>query len=97
MVAGTDVPSLPGNSWPRSCKAAGAVFGLSGHVWEVSMEANKSCLERAFEIARSGRAPNFPFLVKQLKSEGYGQDQVQGPALKKQLNALIEKARTENL
>ncbi|MBL8902716.1 MAG: hypothetical protein JNK83_05440, partial [Rhizobiales bacterium] len=56
------------------------------------MEANKSCLERAFEIARSGRVPNFPFLVKQLKSEGYGQDQVQGPALKKQLNALIEKA-----
>ena len=61
------------------------------------MEANKSCLERAFEIARSGRAPNFPFLVKQLKSEGYGQDQVQGPALKKQLNALIEKARAENI
>jgi len=58
------------------------------------MEANKSCLERAFEIARSGRAPNFLYLVKQLKSEGYGQDQIYGPALKKQLNDLIEKAKS---
>ena len=58
------------------------------------MEANKSCLERAFETARSGRVPNFPFLVKQLKSEGYGQDQVQGPALKKQLNAADRKGQS---
>lgn len=57
------------------------------------MEANKSCLERAFEIARSGLAPNFVHLLKQLKSEGYGQDQIYGPALKKQLNELIEKAK----
>jgi hypothetical protein len=82
--------------WARNVSSSDA-FGLRSDVWEVSMEANKSCLERAFEIARSGRAPNFPFLIKQLKSEGYGQDQVQGPALKKQLNALIEKARAENI
>jgi hypothetical protein len=82
--------------WARNVSSSDA-FGLRSDVWEVSMEANKSCLERAFEIARSGRVPNFPFLVKQLKSEGYGQDQVQGPALKKQLNALIEKARAENI
>jgi hypothetical protein len=57
------------------------------------MEANKSCLERAFEIAGSGRVPSFPYLVKQLKSEGYSQEQVQGPALKKQLNEIIEKSK----
>ena len=57
------------------------------------MEANKSCLERAFEIARSGRVPNLPYLLNQLKAEGYGHDHIQGPVLKKQLNELIEKAK----
>jgi len=57
------------------------------------MEANKSCLERAFEIARSGRAPNLLYLLNQLKSEGYGKDQIYGPVLKKQLSDLIEKAK----
>lgn len=57
------------------------------------MEANKSCLERAFEIARSGRTPNLLYLLNQLKSEGYGPDHIQGPVLKKQLSELIEKAK----
>ncbi len=57
------------------------------------MEANKSCLERAFEIARSGKASNLPYLLNQLKSEGYGQEQIYGPALRKQLTALIEEAK----
>jgi hypothetical protein len=57
------------------------------------MEANKSCLERAFEIARSGRAPNLPFLLGKLKSEGYPPDQIYGPVLKKQLSDIIEKAK----
>jgi hypothetical protein len=61
--------------------------------WEVSMEANKSCLERAFEIARSGKVPNLLYLLNQLKSEGYGHDQIYGPVLKKQLSDLIEKAK----
>ena len=57
------------------------------------MEANKSAIERAFEIARSGRAPSLAFLLTQLKSEGYGQDQIYGPVLRKQLNDLIEKSK----
>jgi hypothetical protein len=74
-------------------KGCGAVFGLCSDAWEVCMEANKSCLERAFEIARSGRAPNFLYLLNKLKSEGYGHDQIYGPVLKKQLSDLIEKAK----
>ena len=74
-------------------KGCGAIFGLRSDAWEVSMEANKSCLERAFEIARSGRAPNLLYLLNQLKSEGYSPGQVYGPVLKKQLSDLIEKAK----
>ena len=75
-------------------KGCGAVFGLCSDAWEVKMEANKSCLERAFEIARSGRTPNLLYLLNQLKAEGYGQDQIYGPVLKKQLSDLIENAKT---
>ena len=57
------------------------------------MEANKSCLERAFEIARSGRASNLLYLLNQLKSVGYSQDEIYGPVLKKHLSDLIEKAK----
>lgn len=74
-------------------KGCGAVFGVCIDAREVSMEANKSCIERAFEIARTGRAPNLLHLLNQLKSEGYGQDQIYGPVLKKQLSDLIEKAK----
>ena len=74
-------------------KGCGAYFGVGSDAAEASMEAKKSCLERAFEIARSGRAPNLPYLLNQLKAEGYGPDQIYGPVLKKQLSDLIEKAK----
>ena len=56
------------------------------------MEANKTSLERAFELARSGKVPSLQILQKRLASEGYTKSQIEGRVLKKQLNAIIEKA-----
>jgi hypothetical protein len=56
------------------------------------MDANKSAIERAFELARSGRFETTTSIRSQLTHEGYSNDQVFGPALLKQLRALISEA-----
>ena len=56
------------------------------------MEANRTSLERAFELARSGKVPSLQILQQRLTSEGYTNSQIEGPVLKKQLIAIIEKA-----
>jgi len=48
-----------------------------------------TALERAFHLARSGQAATFSEIVNTLKREGYYLDQLQGPALKRQLVDLI--------
>jgi hypothetical protein len=57
------------------------------------METRKTALQRAFELAQTGKCLNVLEIIKPLKAERYDADQVEGPALKKQLFQLIEKSR----
>jgi hypothetical protein len=52
-------------------------------------------LERAFELARSGRCGCVEDIRRRLKAEGYFAAQVTGKALGRQLIALIKAARPE--
>ncbi len=47
-------------------------------------------LERAFEIARSGKANTTSDIRKVLKSEGYSEDGLYGPFLLRQLRILMK-------
>jgi hypothetical protein len=49
-------------------------------------------LERAFQLARSGRCGRVEDLRRQLRKEGYSVDRLTGRTLVKQLQALIEAA-----
>jgi hypothetical protein len=55
----------------------------------MAMEARKSALERAFEIARLGQCSSVDEIIQRLKTERYNADQVQGPALRNQLLQII--------
>ena len=55
----------------------------------INMESGKTAIERAFELARSGAAENITDLLRMLKSEGYGTDQITGRTLRGQLRTLI--------
>jgi hypothetical protein len=57
------------------------------------MDQNKTALERAFELAKSGEYSNVPDIRVRLRSEGYDSRQLQGPALTKQLIEIMQKAR----
>jgi len=50
-------------------------------------------LERAFELAESGKAASIADIRRTLTSEGYSPDQVDGYALLAQLRALLKKAK----
>jgi hypothetical protein len=55
-----------------------------------------SALERAFQIARSGRAMNVDDVRKQLKQEGYDQRALDGGrSLQSQLRGLIKAAHLD--
>jgi len=57
------------------------------------MDPKFSALERAFVIAKSGRAASVAEIVEALKREGYLTWSLDGPHLRKQLRALIKAAR----
>jgi hypothetical protein len=57
------------------------------------MDQTKTALERAFELAKSGNVASVTDLRARIKSEGYAQNQLDGPALGRQLRNLIAKAR----
>ncbi len=57
------------------------------------MEPNKSTLERAFELARSGRCASVEELRHRLKKESYNQELVTGRSLTIQLRALMAAAK----
>jgi len=57
------------------------------------MDTNKTALERAFEIARSGDCGGTQQLVKRLNREGYNGHQIEGQQLKRQLLLLIKEAK----
>lgn len=58
------------------------------------MNAEKTSLERAFEIARTGRWHRVEDIRRQLLQEGYNHRQVEGPLLGRQL---VEAARLARL
>jgi hypothetical protein len=55
------------------------------------MKPNVTSLERAFELAASGRYPTVTDVCNKLGAEGYNAAQVSGPLLRKQLLAVITK------
>jgi hypothetical protein len=52
------------------------------------MTQRATTLERAFELARTGKYAGVSELRQQLKSEGYSPDQLTGPTLLRQLRDL---------
>jgi hypothetical protein len=56
------------------------------------MDQNKTALERAFELARSGRFQTVTELKKVVSREGYQASQLEGSQLSRQLMALIREA-----
>ena len=62
------------------------------------MDNHQTVLERAFEIARTGKCLKVDEIRRQLKREGYSStelQQVTGRMLSVQLSQLIEQARAE--
>jgi hypothetical protein len=53
-------------------------------------------MERAFELARSGRPRRTSEIIVALRREGYSTEQIQGPMLMRQLSILIKEARSES-
>jgi hypothetical protein len=56
------------------------------------MESNVSALERAFDLARSGKYKTVSDIRLRLKQEGYSDAQLIGPGLQKQLRTIIAQA-----
>ena len=52
----------------------------------------QTALERAFELARSGRCKGMDDIRSALAAEGYAQAQITGYSLSKQLRALMKAA-----
>ena len=58
------------------------------------MIPRKPILERAFELARSGKCGSLGDLSWRLAQEGYVSSDIRGPTLRGQLRDLIKTART---
>ena len=56
------------------------------------MPERVTTLERAFQLARSGKCATVGELRQQLKAEGYAPDQITGPTLLRQLRELCAAA-----
>jgi hypothetical protein len=56
------------------------------------VDSRISQLERAFELARSGRCATVAEIKRTLREEGYLDDQVEGRLLFSQLNSLMKKS-----
>ena len=52
-----------------------------------------TAVERAFQLARSGRVAGLAEITTSLNREGYYANQIEGPVLKRQLTNLIKAAR----
>jgi hypothetical protein len=57
------------------------------------MKENVTAIERAFELAATGHFLTATEIKLQLQKEGYSHEQIEGPALHKQLGEAIAKAR----
>ena len=54
------------------------------------MDQNKNALERAFEMARSGKYNSTTEIKQRLATEGYSLKDFVGPALARQLRQIIK-------
>ena len=54
------------------------------------MQSNKTTLERAFELARSGKYRTIRELIRELSSEGYSAEQVEGKQVRTHLLRLMK-------
>jgi hypothetical protein len=59
------------------------------------MMIGKTTLERAFELAKSGKVASISELRQQLHAERYDTSQINGPALGRQLRGMMRKSRDE--
>jgi hypothetical protein len=60
-----------------------------------AMDQNRTPLERAFELAKSGDYADVTSVRARLKAEGYSDGQLEGPVLVRQLREIVKKARSE--
>jgi hypothetical protein len=57
------------------------------------MDIGTTALERAFQLAESGKCSTIGDIRKALSDEGYPQTELTGPALLKQLRQLMRSAK----
>jgi hypothetical protein len=65
----------------------------SGSCMLSAMNDNPTAIERAFQLAKSGRYASVGHIQKALAAEGYSKNQMAGPSLLKQLKGLIRSAQ----
>ena len=58
------------------------------------MDPTKTALERAFEMAQSGRFPSVSDIKRAIAQEGYSVSQLDGGTLTRQLSANIKEAQS---
>jgi hypothetical protein len=58
------------------------------------MKIGVSAMERAFQLARSGKVAGMTDIKETLKQEGYAAYSIEGPALAKQLREIIKASRS---
>jgi len=58
------------------------------------MDQKMTALERAFQLAKSGRVAKVSEIGLTLRREGYQADQIEGRLLRRQLGDLIKAARS---
>lgn len=56
------------------------------------MDKDKTALERAFELARTGKFRSVTDLRNAINREGYAGSQIAGPALARQLSEIMKAA-----
>jgi hypothetical protein len=77
--------------------AAGVVVDepVAVRLADYGLQSNKTTLERAFELARSGKYRTIRELIRELSSEGYSAEQVEGKQVRTQLLRLVRAPKAE--
>ena len=60
------------------------------------MQADKTAIERAFDLARSSKFKNVEGVKSALSREGYFTDRIAGPVLMRQLRDAMKAALSDN-
>lgn len=79
-------------SSPSAAQIGGVGRNLTKGLYAPAMDQNKSPLERAFELARSGRFRTVSEVKQAVAAEGYAMAQFQGRSLSRQLSEIIREA-----